>query len=223
MPVTTSSISPASGSSRNPQVTWSSPMPSRVASGICGIQSATFTSYARDSAGRPSSCQKATSERPSASVIVPTATAPAALRENARTPTTPLIAAPIPGNSGINQMYRITPYAVGLAGRAGLAGLAGRKGPLCLCDPPDLPGLPGLPRLPPHQIHLVDVHGLFVAIERENDPEADGGLGGGDRDHEDREHLSDRVLLLRGEGNQVDVHRVQDQLDRHEDDDDVAA
>src|SRR6185295_6607689 len=88
-----------------------------------------FTSYARASPGRPSSCQKATSDSASAAVIIVTATAPAVLRENERMPTSPLIAAPMPGSSGINQMYRIDAHVapVGQVGQVGRAWRVGRR------------------------------------------------------------------------------------------------
>src|SRR6266581_2544974 len=95
-----------------------------------------------------------------------------------------------------------------------------------LPDPPDLPDLPDppdLPDLPAHQIHLVDVDRLFVPVEGEDDAEPHRRLRRSHRDDKDREDLTDAVLQLGGECDQVDVHRVQDQLDRHEDDDDVAA
>ena len=53
------------------------------------------------------------------------------------------------------------------------------------------------PDLPPHQVHLVDVDRLLVAVEREDDPETDRRFGGGDGDDENREHLADGVLQLR--------------------------
>src|SRR5579871_937902 len=196
MPVTTSSIMPDSGSSRNPHGTSNAPNPVRVASGIFGIHCATTTSYARASAGSPSSCQKATSAIPSAIAIVVHATTPAVRRENERMPTRPLIAAPMPGSRGISGIKRIL-VSEGAADAAA---------------PPSRP----------HQIHFVDVDRLFVPVERENDPEADGRFRRRDRDHEDGEHLADLVLQLRRERDEVDVDRVQDQLDRHEDDDDVA-
>src|SRR5438132_6434240 len=202
MPVTTSSIIPASGSSRKPHVTRKRPMPSRVASGICGIQSATLMSNARASAGSPRSCQNANSDSPSAAVIVAHATTPAVLRENARIPITPLISAPAPGKRGINQIYRINP-------------------PAC---PPARPAWPARSaRLPSHQVHFVDVDRLFVAIEGEDDAESYRRLGGRHGDDEDREDLADGVLQLRRERDQVDVDRIEDQLDRHEDDDDVVS
>ena len=46
---------------------------------------------------------------------------------------------------------------------------------------------------------------------------------GGDRDHEHREHLPGELAELAGERDEVDVGRVQDQLDAHQDGDEVAA
>ena len=62
-----------------------------------------------------------------------------------------------------------------------------------------------------------------VAEEGDQDGEADGRLGGGDGEHEQGEDLADEVVQKGREGHQIDVHRQQDQLDRHQDDDDVLA
>src|SRR5882762_9087558 len=99
-------------------------------------------SYARASAGKPHSCQNATNDTPSAAIIVVHATAPAVRRENARIPTRPLTRAPRPGRRGINQMYVMSTFITG----------AGAS--------------------PFHQVHLVNVHRLFVPVEREDDPES---------------------------------------------------
>src|SRR3982750_2006648 len=83
--------------------------------------------------------------------------------------------------------------------------------------------------LPLEQINLVNEDRLAVAVERDDEAEADGRLGGGDDDDEDREDLAGDgvqaplLLQVAREGDEVEVRRVQDQLDRHEDDDDVAA
>src|SRR4051794_182247 len=82
--------------------------------------------------------------------------------------------------------------------------------------------------LPFQKIDLIQKDRLAVAVERDDDAEPDGGFGGGDDDDENREDLSgDGVLIARQlqvarEGDEVQVRRVQNQLDRHEDDDDVA-
>src|SRR5881227_555376 len=83
--------------------------------------------------------------------------------------------------------------------------------------------------LPLEQINLVNEDRPAVAVERDDEAEADGRLGGGDDDDEDREDLTRHgvhvpgVLKVAREGYEVQVRRVQDQLDGHEDDDDVAA
>ena len=59
--------------------------------------------------------------------------------------------------------------------------------------------------------------------EDDEDRQADRRLGGGDRQHEQREDLADQVAEKGREGDEVDVDREQDQLDRHQDDDDVLA
>src|SRR5215468_2296231 len=202
MPVTMRIIIPDSGSSRNPHSTWNIPTVSLlVASGIDGIHCAMTTSYSRASPGRPSSCQNDSSDSPRAATIIVQATTPAVLREKYRMPSRPLIAAPIPGNSGISQMYFISAL------------------PSC---PSCLPR-PSCPSLPSHQVHFVDVDAFLVPVEREDDAQADGGFCRSNGDHENRKDLADGVLQLARERHQVDVHRVQDQLDRHEDDDDVPA
>src|SRR4029079_13638311 len=52
---------------------------------------------------------------------------------------------------------------------------------------------------------------------------ADGGFRGRDRQHQQREHLADDVAEMRRKRHEVDVDREQDQLDRHQYDDDVLA
>src|SRR5262249_42057112 len=51
----------------------------------------------------------------------------------------------------------------------------------------------------------------------------DRGLRGGDRQHKKRKDLADDVAEEGRERHQVDVDRQQNQLDRHQDDDDVLA
>ena len=50
-----------------------------------------------------------------------------------------------------------------------------------------------------------------------------GRFGGGDGQHEEREDLTDEIAEEGREGDEVDVDGEQDQLDRHQDDDDVLA
>src|SRR5262249_18741729 len=52
---------------------------------------------------------------------------------------------------------------------------------------------------------------------------ADRGLRGSNRQYQQRIDLSDDVAEMGREGDQIDVDREQDQLDRHQYDDDVLA
>src|SRR5437879_3005884 len=74
-----------------------------------------------------------------------------------------------------------------------------------------------------HRRGVVNGDGAAVAEESDQDGQANGGLGGRDGEHEHGEDLPDHVAEVGGEGHQVDVHGEQDQLHRHQDDDDVLA
>src|ERR1051326_981175 len=73
------------------------------------------------------------------------------------------------------------------------------------------------------QIDVFDRDGAAIAEIDDQDGEPDGGLGGGHRQHEEGEDLADQVTQKGGERHEVDVDREQNQLDRHQDDDDVLA
>src|SRR5580704_11263783 len=74
-----------------------------------------------------------------------------------------------------------------------------------------------------HQIDVFNRDRAAVAVINHQDGEADRRLGGRDREHEERKNLADDVAETRGEGHEIDVDRKQDQLDRHQDDDDILA
>src|SRR5690242_21565791 len=74
-----------------------------------------------------------------------------------------------------------------------------------------------------HQIDVFDRDRAAVAEIHHQDGEPDRSLGGGYRQHQQRKDLADDVAEEGREGDQVDVDRQQDQLDRHQDDDDVLA
>ncbi len=78
-----------------------------VSSGIAGIHWAMTTSCARASAGRPSSPMNAPIAIASEPAIAAHPTSPAVVRLKNRMPTSPLIAAPAAGRSGINQIRSI--------------------------------------------------------------------------------------------------------------------
>ena len=73
------------------------------------------------------------------------------------------------------------------------------------------------------QIDLGDVDGAPVAEIGDDNSEPDGGFSGCDREHDEREDLADEIGVEAGKGDEVQVHRQQHQLDRHQYDDDVLA
>src|SRR5688572_5050517 len=74
-----------------------------------------------------------------------------------------------------------------------------------------------------HLVDVVDGDRTAAAEVDDQDRQADRRFARRHRQHEHREHLSDEIAEEGGEGDQIDVHREQDQLDRHQDDDDVLA
>jgi hypothetical protein len=62
-----------------------------------------------------------------------------------------------------------------------------------------------------------------VAEEDDEDGEADGRLRRRDGEHQQREDLTDEIAEMGREGDEIDVHRQEDQFHRHQDDDDVLA
>src|SRR4029453_379265 len=72
-------------------------------------------------------------------------------------------------------------------------------------------------RSPLHQVHIVDVDGLAVAIDQDHDGQPDTDLRCGHGDHEQGKDLPRDVVELARERHQVDVDRVQHELDRHQD------
>src|SRR5205085_5630195 len=72
-------------------------------------------------------------------------------------------------------------------------------------------------------VDVFDRDGAAVAIENDEDGEADRGFRRGDREDQECKHLAREVIELGRERHEVDVDGEQDQLDRHQDDDDVLA
>src|SRR6516164_10942484 len=68
---------------------------------------------------------------------------------------------------------------------------------------------------PFEEIHFVGEDGLAVAEESDDDAETDGGFGGSVGDDKEGEDLSGDIAKNPGEGDQVDVHGVQDEFDGH--------
>src|SRR6266550_6276193 len=78
-------------------------------------------------------------------------------------------------------------------------------------------------RSPLQQIHFIRENRFFIAEKRDQDTQSDRGLSHRVRDHKNREDLPVDVLQVVREGDEIDVHRIQDQLDGHQDNHDVAA
>lgn len=70
---------------------------------------------------------------------------------------------------------------------------------------------------------ILDRNRAFVAEEDDENGKADGCFRRRDRENEHGEHLPRQVVQERREGNKVDGDRQQDKLDRHQNNDDVAA
>src|SRR4051812_5008095 len=67
-----------------------------------------------------------------------------------------------------------------------------------------------------HQVDLGEVDRAAIAIDEQDDGQADADLGGGDGDDEQGEDLPGGRASNGAEAYQVDVARVEDQLDRHQ-------
>src|SRR5580704_3779111 len=151
-----------------------------------------------------------------AKAIAPTQTIPTARRESRR-PKKNMMAAPAAGSRGITQMWerkkkRLSARADGVM-TFSLRLFRGSSA---------RPNFRSSASLPFQQVHFVDVHRLLIAEEGDQDAETDRCFGGGVGDDENCEDLALQAPDP-GEGDQVQVHSVQDQLDRHQHDDHIAA
>ena len=75
------------------------------------------------------------------------------------------------------------------------------------------------------RIRFLETDGFLVAVNGDHQGEADRGFGGGDRDGEDHEHHAGGRRgrgTITPEGDEIDVRRVEHQLDTEEDEDGVA-
>src|SRR5579862_2181586 len=77
--------------------------------------------------------------------------------------------------------------------------------------------------LPPalHQIDVFTRDGAAIAEIGDQDRQPDGGFRRRDRQHDQRVDLADDIAEERREGDEVDVDGEQNELDRHQNDDDV--
>src|ERR1700704_2863534 len=76
--------------------------------------------------------------------------------------------------------------------------------------------------LPFEGIQVFDVDRIQVPEKNDQDGETDRRLGRRHRQDEEHEHLSGGIAEETGEGDEVQVHGEQHQLDRHQQHDDVA-
>jgi hypothetical protein len=72
--------------------------------------------------------------------------------------------------------------------------------------------------LPLQQIEFFHVDRIPVAIDRQHDRQTHSGFGGGDRNHKGRKHLTLDTLRIEviGKRDEIEVDRIQHQLDRHQ-------
>src|SRR3984957_206284 len=75
---------------------------------------------------------------------------------------------------------------------------------------------------PFQHVHFVGEQRFAIAEKRQNDSQADGGFSSCVRDDKNCEYLAVHVAEHVREGDQVNVHRVQNQFDGHQNDDDVS-
>src|SRR5262249_28513167 len=71
-------------------------------------------------------------------------------------------------------------------------------------------------------VDAVEIRTAQVSVDEQHDRQAHAHLGGGDRDHEEGEHLAGDVAREGGERDQVDVDGVEHELDRQQHEDAVA-
>src|ERR1051326_1182490 len=74
-----------------------------------------------------------------------------------------------------------------------------------------------------HGADVVDHQRLPVLEYGQNNGQPDGRFGGGHDHYEETEDMPVHLFQLVGESDEAEIHRVQHQLDGHEDGDDVAA
>ena len=75
--------------------------------------------------------------------------------------------------------------------------------------------------LPLHHIHIFHINRATIAEETDQNGKPDSSLRGCHRQHQKSEDLTDEVTEESGKSYQVDVHGEQEELDRHQDNDDV--
>src|SRR5271165_4489475 len=82
---------------------------------------------------------------------------------------------------------------------------------------------PFWPWLPLEKVHFIRAHGFAIAEEGDYDSEAYGGLGRRVCNDEEGKNLALNIAEDPGESDEINVNGVENELDRHENDDDVTA
>src|SRR3989442_4819112 len=213
-PVTTRIITAESGSSSSPHsATKLTSLPELVCVRPAGTHSNRIFCATRSAAGRWSNCQTAPRENTKETKPLPTHTALTA-EFCSRFPTSSIRAAPARGKSGMSQTLS-RKNSVGISVLHALAALFVRSAIPSFAAPRI--------RLPLQDVHFVGQHGRTVPEKRDDDAQPHGRFRRRIGDHEDGEDLAVHVAEHARQRDQRDVHRVQDQLDGHQDDDNVAA
>src|SRR5580704_5023560 len=199
-PVTTRIITAESGSRRNPQsATKLVTEPEVMWYGPAGTHSKRIFSATRWPSGIPRSWKNAPSANTNETPTLPTqiALAAALLR---RRPMKNISAAPASGNIGISQMR------------------SRKNGKTAFTRFPLL-----RTRLPLQQIHFIGQHRRAIAEKRDDDSQTHGRFRRRIGNNENRENLAVDAAPHARKRHQVDIHRVQNELDGHQNDDHVAA
>src|SRR5271165_252303 len=77
--------------------------------------------------------------------------------------------------------------------------------------------------LPFEKVHFIGAHGFAIAEEGDDDSEAYCRFGRRVRNDEEGKNLTVNVAEDPGESDEIDVNGVENELDGHENDDDVTA
>src|SRR2546429_569914 len=72
------------------------------------------------------------------------------------------------------------------------------------------------------QVHAFDVERLPIARNQDDDSQADGGFRRGDHNHKQHKNLSIELAERLAKRDERQIHRVEHQLDGHENGDDIA-
>src|SRR5207248_9530666 len=72
------------------------------------------------------------------------------------------------------------------------------------------------------QVHAFDVERWSIASDQDDDSQADGGFRRGDHNHKQNKNLSVEFAERLAKRDERQIHRVEHQLDGHENGDDVA-